>query len=110
MSVNLSKLDQELNAAGIPIDGVGKHHDGTLRIDFKPEATAPQCSRAAEILAAHDPSPTLEQRLRDAGIDKLRAALVLRLSSGWTALTPPSRLWVQRVIDERAVEINAALA
>lgn len=47
---NAKKLDGQLKAAGIPIDGVSS----SGRIDYKPEATTEQRATGTEILAAHD--------------------------------------------------------
>src|SRR5260221_12792501 len=61
--VNITKLDGELRAAGIPIDGVSDL-DGTkahVRLDFQPSATAAQRTQAAQILAAQDPTDTAQQ-------------------------------------------------
>jgi hypothetical protein len=55
MTYNPTRLDAELRAAGIPIDGCAS--DG--RIDFRPEATEVDRTRADAILAAHDPRPLL---------------------------------------------------
>lgn len=60
MTVDKTKLDMELKAAGIPIEGVGGNLDGSIRIDFQPEATQEQRTLAEEILAAHDPTPDPE--------------------------------------------------
>ena len=54
-NINITKFDKDLKAVGIPIDGVGGSPDGSIRIDFKPTATAAQRQQAAAILAAHDP-------------------------------------------------------
>lgn len=51
--MNAKKLDAELKAAGIPIHGCAS----TGRIDFAPEATEEHRALAAQILAAHDPTP-----------------------------------------------------
>ena len=51
--INVSKLDAELKSAGIPIHGCAS----TGRIDFTPEATEEHRALAAQILAAHDPTP-----------------------------------------------------
>lgn len=60
MMINKTKLDMELKSAGVPIEGVGSNLDGTIRIDFMPEATEAQRILAEEILAAHDPAPEPE--------------------------------------------------
>lgn len=60
--INLSKLHQELVAAGIPMIGV----DETGRIDFAPEATQGQRQHAAQIVAAHDPEPSAHEKRRAA--------------------------------------------
>jgi hypothetical protein len=64
----ISKLDRELRAAAIPIDGVRQVGASTsdipgdvvqdVIIDFRPEATQAQRDLAAAIKAAHDPTDT----------------------------------------------------
>lgn len=63
MKYNLSKLDAELRAAGIPIDGVSGTTVG--RIDYRPEATREQRKQAAAILAAHDPYDYAAERRKE---------------------------------------------
>lgn len=53
--INATKLDGELRAAGIPIDGVGLT-DGVVRVDYKPEATQQQKDLAVTIIQNHDPN------------------------------------------------------
>lgn len=85
MSVNVTKLDQELKASGVPIDGVSTNSDGSARVDFSASATAAHMATAAAIVAAHDPSPTREQKLRALGIDPRLAAFVLVMKQGAAA-------------------------
>jgi len=78
MIVNATKLDQELRAAGIPMDGCSS----SGRIDFRPEATPAQREQAARILAAHDPSDTRAQKLARLGMTESLAALILVQTRG----------------------------
>lgn len=63
LNYRLLKLDQEVRAAGIPIDGVSGtgeiSPDGQLaegvRIDFREDATPTQRTQAISIMAAHTP-------------------------------------------------------
>lgn len=75
MLVNVTKLDKELKAAGIPIDGVGKTN-GEIRIDFKPDATQAQRKAALELLAAHDPRD-YEVESQQKALGEFRALTVL---------------------------------
>lgn len=54
MTINPTKLDQELRAAGVPIHGC----DSTGVVFFMDAATSEQRATAAQIVAAHDPSPS----------------------------------------------------
>lgn len=58
MAINIAKLMNELQQAGIPIDGCAS--DG--RIDFKKEATDVQKELAKKILANHNPFWYVEER------------------------------------------------
>lgn len=78
MIVNAEKLDAELRAAGVPIHGC----DSSGGIQFRDEATQAQRDQAAALLAAHDPAPTLRQRLRAKGISYREAAIVRVLRKG----------------------------
>ena len=62
MNVNAEKLDAELRAAGVPIDGVGFAADGSVRIDFQATATVrwPLVASAADCSRAASSSRTLE--------------------------------------------------
>lgn len=61
MKYNVTKLDIELRAAGIPIEGC----DENGRIDFKTEATKTQKVLAEQIKAAHKPIWYVEQRRKE---------------------------------------------
>jgi hypothetical protein len=70
------KLNDQIVAAGIPIDGVsiGKPNNKlTWRIDFKPEATKEQKIQAQQILADFDkskiPDPVSELETRVAALE-----------------------------------------
>ena len=58
MTINTQKLHRELEAAGIPIDGVAS--DG--RINFRSEVTDEQRQRALAIQQAHVPEDYLDKR------------------------------------------------
>ena len=81
MTYNTDKLGAELMAAGCR--AVGWNSDG--RVDYAPEADATDRVKAAAILAAHDPSPTREQRLAARGLTPLQAALLLVVRKGLAA-------------------------
>lgn len=60
--INIQKLDHELKQAEIPIHGVGFKKDGSVRIDFKDEATKAQKTEAQTILENHNPEWYVEKR------------------------------------------------
>ena len=93
MSVNVGKLDRELRAAGIPIDGVGVNPDGSARVDFRAEATQAQRDQAATIVAAHDPAPTPEDRLDRALGGRVLAALALLRTHDLHLAAPNAGVW-----------------
>jgi hypothetical protein len=64
--INVARLDEELRAAGIPIDGCNSA--GT--IFFKVEATTQQKTQAAAIVAAHDGTKLSEADKRIAAAKK----------------------------------------
>ena len=65
MIYNAEKLDGELRAAGLVFDGV----DSNAEISWGlVEPTDAQLATAATVIAAHDPSPTLPQRLAAQGL------------------------------------------
>lgn len=106
MSVNVEKLDAELRAAGIPIDGCSS----TGQIDYRPEATQAQRDQGAAILAAHDPATTEAQRLDALAVPRrLLVALAIRASSRWTNLSAARKTRVQAAIDDTADRVIAAL-
>lgn len=88
--VNVTKLDGELRAAGIPIDGVADI-DGTkahVRIDFQATATDVQKDQAAQIVAAHNPVDT-DQEARLARLAQARSdAQGVVLDTSTPAQTP----------------------
>ncbi len=53
---NANKLDRQVRAANIPIDGVSEKVGGGYRIDFSPAATPTHQQQAQTILAAFNPS------------------------------------------------------
>lgn len=50
----LDRLYRQIRGAGIPIDGVSGISSTTYRIDFRPEATAPQRAQANSIAQTFD--------------------------------------------------------
>lgn len=64
--MSLAALDEAIKAAGVPIDGVGRLLDGTVRIDFRPEATEQQRTQANAIAAGWDWSPAAAAAREDA--------------------------------------------
>lgn len=57
MSERIADLDQQLRDAGLPIEGVARFPDGTVRVDFiggNAAATPEQHSTAQTIVAAFD--------------------------------------------------------
>ena len=59
--INVSKLDKELKAGGVPIDGCSS--DGTIQ--YRTEVTAEQRAQAVAILAAHDPYDYAVERAKE---------------------------------------------
>lgn len=106
MIVNAAKLDAELRAAGVPIDGCSSGG----RIDYRPEATDGHRAIAAAVLAAHDPAPTEAQRIMELGVPpRVFAALVVRTSSRWSGLTATRRARIQQILDDAADAVIARL-
>jgi hypothetical protein len=98
-TVNVEKLTGELAAAGVPVYGVNSN--GV--ITFDPSATDAQKATAATVLAAHDPSPTPAQKLKDRPVPPLLvAALAVRASSVTTAAQKTKAL---AIIDSYAPQI-----
>lgn len=56
-SVKLDPLTFQLVASGAPIDGVTLLRDGSVRVDFRPEATDEQKAAAQSIVDAFDWTP-----------------------------------------------------
>ena len=73
MEYNVEKLDVELRAAGLPIDGCDS--DGGIQWDGEP--TAEQLTSAAAVQAAHDPTPTRAQALAARGLNETDEAIRL---------------------------------
>ena len=99
--MNIEKLDAELRAAGIPINSC---RDGEPPIDFRAEATQQHRDQAAAILAAHDPAPTLAQRLRAVGFTLREAALflVIRELRGGA----PAPAWAAALLSQAATQVD----
>lgn len=75
---NVAKLDRELRAAGLPIQGC----DSTGRVVWDMDPTSAQRAKADAVLAAHDSSLTLQQALAAAGVDETEAAFRLLQMKG----------------------------
>lgn len=78
--INLVKLQAELAAAGLPVCSV--HADG--RLDYAVKPSEQELSMAEAIVAAHDPSDSLEEfykALAGAGFDLRRLVYALWLSA-----------------------------
>lgn len=91
--VDINKLVKELIQVA-PITGVTSV-DGTkanLRIDFKPEATAQQRILAAEVLAAHDPEPSVQERQRQTFFSIVPAEEVLEAVIEYLLEDSPAKL------------------
>lgn len=57
-------LTEQLQAAGIPIQGAGRDNDGNIRVDFDATATAAQVALAERIVRAFVPNaPNKPQEL-----------------------------------------------
>src|SRR3990172_1129298 len=86
MAILLGVLYSRLAAASIPIVGVADNGDGSYRVDFAAEATMPQQSDAAVIVAAFD--PVAEQGILDAQAIQVQLGIDFNLPdwSTWTAL------------------------
>lgn len=67
MAESIARLDSELRAAGVPIDGVsGGPPPAPVRVDYRPGATAAQRDQGAQIVAAFDWSDTAQRAWEDA--------------------------------------------
>ena len=88
MTYNVTKLADELRAVGLSGDCAS---DG--RVDLGPgrswrpgqPAIGAEEQAAASVLAAHDPSPTRDQRLSARGLTPLQAAMLVVLRKGTAA-------------------------
>lgn len=101
MIANATKLDAELRAAEIPIAGC----DSKGGVQFTAAATDADKARAAEILAAHDPSPSRAELLAKAGISEREAAFALVHVHG--AMAPA---WALAVVEGLALKAAVAIA
>lgn len=105
-AINVTKLDQDLRAAGVPIDGVSVSPDGSARVDFAANATAQDRANAQGVVATHDPGLTPAQILEGRPLPRLAlAALVVRASSCFSSLTAQQKAKVQAVIDNAAAAV-----
>lgn len=82
----LGDLHAALTAAGIPIDGVARLTDGSVRIDFQATATSQQKTDAAAMAAAWDWTPRQPRRLYDIW-QALNALSAGQQSAIWTDIT-----------------------
>lgn len=106
MTYNVDALAAALVAAGLPgdcaADGRVDLPDGT---SWRPGDPTPDATRqaVAAIVAAHDSTPTREQRLRAAGFSPMEAALLLILARGANA---PA--WARALVANLVSRIDAA--
>lgn len=70
----VADLDEAIRTAGMPIDGVARLNDGTVRIDFHPEATAQQRLDAQAIADGWDWTPLTPVQLLRREATKLMAS------------------------------------
>jgi hypothetical protein len=77
MAINVSKLHQELVAAGVPV--VSVHINGT--VDYADDPTPEEITLTGQIIAAHDPTDYVELRRK-------QAILLARAIPGWATFTP----------------------
>ncbi len=87
MTINATKLDRELRAAGVPIHGCAS----SGRVDYTTAATAGDRDRAAQVIAAHDPTPEAQDRCG------ILEALAVVVRDG--ALAPT---WARALVDAAA--------
>ena len=97
-TINVGKLDRELRAANIPIDGCASNG----RIDFRAEATEAQKALAEKIKANHTPYDFEEERVNACpgpwncfdelheGFKALKASLPL---ADWSKMN----IWMNRI-------------
>jgi hypothetical protein len=101
----VTDLDEAIKAAGVPIDGVARLNNGTVRIDFAAEATDEQRTQAQAIAAGWDWTPI------PANV-ALRAAATKLLASQQHEVSPLMRAVLLTLLDElnaHAEKINAIL-
>lgn len=121
--INVARLDTELKAAGLPIDGVSLvavssndsgpttyyvRVEGLVRVCWPAPPTAAQDSTAASIVAAHDGTDTEVEKLDKLPVPaRYLAALLIRASDRWAPLSAARKARVMAVIDAAA---DAAIA
>lgn len=114
MAIQESRLADELMAAGLPLAVLRvagtqpgyQRPDGFVRCVWSRAISLAEDAQAAAIVTAHDGSPTLFERLRDADVPRqLLAAVVLRASTQFAGLTVNQRNQIQNVIDLAATRI-----
>lgn len=72
--MSLAALDEAIKAAGVPIYGVARLNNGTVRIDFRPEATDQQRLDAQAIADGWDWTPLTPVQLLRREAAKLLAS------------------------------------
>lgn len=98
--MNVAALDEAIKSAGVPIDGVARLRDGTVRIDFRPEATDQQKAAAQAIAAGWDWSPAADAAREEARHPErtdLRAAAAQALTdnAAYLAIASPTNAQIR---------------
>jgi hypothetical protein len=101
-SVAVGKLCDELAALGIP--SIVTDDD----VQVNDATTAAQQGQILAVIAAHDPTPTRAQRLREIGLTEREAALLLLLRQA--AGGPQAPAWSRAVASAFTSAIDAALS
>lgn len=121
--INVTRLDQELKAAGLPITGISvqdqqtpasspvtyyQRAEGIVRVVWETIPTVPQDASAAVVVAAHDGTPTANEKMDVVNLQaRVLAALAVRAS---TTTTAGQKTQAQVIIDDAAAKVIAAIS
>lgn len=127
MAINISRLDEELRAAGLAIAGCGTvsdtyspgqgstvhtRIDGRVRVDWSMVPSPIQETTAEGIIQAHNGNKTFKEKLQDAfmreGAEVL-AALVERASDNWQSLSAARKAQVMDIINSASDRLENAV-
>lgn len=123
--ISLRRLTSELRV-GLPVSGCGvvivpsttdasptTYHtrpDGLVRVSWASVPAPAQQAQAESIVAAHDGTETEVERLDKYNYrQRVLAAVIIRTSTHWAALSAARKARVQTTIDNAAAEIIALL-